>query len=93
VGRLDASLRQPDGDASDFLDQPSDQSRRDRFLILGCVFGGVGAPSVKAVRRNILSFGGIAPVRETLIGGVGGLTLQKAEAHFATMRALGQAAR
>ena len=52
-----------------------------------------GAPSVKALRRNILSFGGIAPVRETLIGGVGDLTPQKAEAHFATMRALGEAAR
>jgi putative NADPH-quinone reductase len=52
-----------------------------------------GAASVKALRRNILGFGGIAPVRETLIGGVGGLTPQQAEAHFATMRALGKAAR
>jgi putative NADPH-quinone reductase len=52
-----------------------------------------GAPSVKALRRNILAFGGIAPVRETLIGGVGGLTPQQAEAHLSTMRALGQAER
>ncbi|MCX7373022.1 MAG: NAD(P)H-dependent oxidoreductase [Alphaproteobacteria bacterium] len=53
----------------------------------------LGAPSVKALRRNILSFGGIAPVRETLIGGVGGLTPQQAEAHLSTMLAFGQAAR
>jgi bifunctional non-homologous end joining protein LigD len=29
---LDASLRQPDGNASDFLDGPADQRRRDSFL-------------------------------------------------------------
>ena len=45
---MDASLRQPDGDASDFLNRPSDQSRRDSFLILGCVFGGVPEHSIFA---------------------------------------------
>lgn len=52
-----------------------------------------GAASVKALRRNILNFGGIRPVRETLIGGVGELSPAKAAKHFAAMRALGAAAR
>jgi putative NADPH-quinone reductase len=52
-----------------------------------------GAPSVKALRRNILSFGGIAPVRETLIGGVGAISPAKAATYFAAMRVLGAAAR
>jgi hypothetical protein len=38
---LDASLRQPDSGASDFLDRPADERRHNSFLILGCVFGGV----------------------------------------------------
>jgi putative NADPH-quinone reductase len=52
-----------------------------------------GAASVKALRRNILRFGGIRPVRETLIGSVGTLTPAKCAEHFAAMRALGAAAR
>jgi putative NADPH-quinone reductase len=52
-----------------------------------------GAASVKALRRNILNFGGIRPVRETLIGGVGELSPAKAAKHFVAMRALGAAAR
>ena len=52
-----------------------------------------GAASVKALRRNILNFGGIRPVRETFVGGVGELSPAKAATHFAAMRALGTAAR
>jgi putative NADPH-quinone reductase len=52
-----------------------------------------GAASVKALRQNILNVGGIHPVRETPIGSVDTLTQAKFAAHFATMRALGGAAR
>ena len=52
-----------------------------------------GAASVRALRRNILHFVGIHPVKQTLIGGVGQLTPAKAAAHVAAMRALGAAAR
>ena len=52
-----------------------------------------GAASLTALRRNILNFGGIRPVRETLIGNVDTLTPAQFAAHFAAMRALGAAAR
>ncbi len=52
-----------------------------------------GAASVTALRRNILNFGGISPVRETLIGSVGALTPAASAGHFAAMRRLGAAAR
>jgi putative NADPH-quinone reductase len=38
-----------------------------------------GAYSVRLMRRNILGFAGIAPVRATLVGGAGGLTPAQVE--------------
>jgi putative NADPH-quinone reductase len=52
-----------------------------------------GAASLRVLRWNILNFGGIRPVRETVIGSVDALTPAKCAAHFAAMRALGAAAR
>ena len=43
VRGLDLSLSEPDGDASDFLDRPSDQGLRRRVGTRGVVFGGVAA--------------------------------------------------
>lgn len=49
--------------------------------------------SLRALRWNILNFVGIAPVRETLIGGAGGLSAHRAGACLAGMRRLGASAR
>ncbi len=51
------------------------------------------AHSLRALKRNILSFIGVKPVRDTIIGGVGGLTAEKAAALAAQMRAAGAVAR
>jgi putative NADPH-quinone reductase len=48
------------------------------------------AHSVKALERNILGFVGIAPVDETLIGGVGQLDGKAAARHLAKLRSLGR---
>jgi len=48
-----------------------------------------GAHSVRLMRRNILGFAGIAPVRDTLVGGAGALSAREAEQWFARMRQLG----
>jgi putative NADPH-quinone reductase len=50
------------------------------------------AHSVKSLERNILGFVGIAPVHETLIGGVGQLDPAVAEKSFARLRRLGREA-
>jgi putative NADPH-quinone reductase len=47
---------------------------------------------IAGMRRNILNFVGIKPVRETLFGGVEGTDEAKRRQWFATMRALGAAA-
>ena len=51
------------------------------------------AHSIRSLRRNVLNFVGIAPVKATLIGGVGQLSAAHAQAWFDTMRRLGRAAR
>lgn len=51
------------------------------------------AHSVKALERNILGFVGIAPVHETLIGGVGQLTPADAQRWLDRLRRLGREAR
>lgn len=51
------------------------------------------AHSVKSLERNILGFVGIAPVHETLIGGVDGLGEAGRRAWVAKLRRLGQAGR
>jgi putative NADPH-quinone reductase len=50
------------------------------------------AHSVKSLERNILGFVGIAPVHETLIGGVGQLAPDAAEKAFERLRRLGREA-
>jgi putative NADPH-quinone reductase len=50
------------------------------------------AHSVKSLERNILGFVGIAPVHETLIGGVGQLPPDAAEKAFERLRRLGREA-
>ncbi len=50
------------------------------------------AHSVKSLERNILGFVGIAPVHETLIGGVGGLNAQAGLQWLAKLRKLGSEA-
>lgn len=52
-----------------------------------------GAVSLKALRRHILQFCGIGPIRETLVGGVDSLTPARAAALFAQMRKCAAAAR
>lgn len=49
------------------------------------------AHSVKALERNILGFVGIAPIRETLVGSVEGLSDQQRSAWFRKLRSLGRA--
>ncbi len=49
-----------------------------------------GAHGVRGFESSILGMGGISPIRETLIGGVGELTRNKAEALLARMRRLGK---
>lgn len=51
------------------------------------------AHGVKALERNILRFVGIAPVRTTLIGGVGAIGEARRQAWLAEMRWLGERAR
>lgn len=50
------------------------------------------AHSVRSLERNILGFVGIAPVDETLIGGVGQLDAAQAKKWLGKMRALGRGA-
>lgn len=51
------------------------------------------AHSVRSLRRNVLQFVGIAPVRTTLIGGAGAVPAARAQQWFEEMHRLGQAAR
>ena len=51
------------------------------------------AHSVKSLERNILGFVGIAPVDETLIGGVEGLGLEGVRKWTTEMRKLGAASK
>lgn len=48
------------------------------------------AHSVKSLERNILGFVGFSPVRETLIGGAGAVSPERAQKLFAQMRRLGR---
>ncbi|VXB98528.1 Dehydrogenase [Massilia sp. 9I] len=52
-----------------------------------------GAPSLRLMRRNILGFAGIEPVRSTIVGSTGALDAAAAERLFARMRRLGVQAR
>jgi len=49
-----------------------------------------GAHGVRGFESSILGMGGIKPIRETLIGGVGDLSRNKSEALLARMRKLGK---
>lgn len=49
-----------------------------------------GAHSLRSLERNILGFIGIRPIRETLIGGVGGLDAARAAAWLERMRRYGR---
>lgn len=49
-----------------------------------------GAHGVRGFESSILGMSGIKPIRETLIGGVGALSRNKAEALLARMRQLGR---
>jgi NAD(P)H dehydrogenase (quinone) len=51
-----------------------------------------GAHAIKLLRRNILHFIGIKPVRETLFGLVAGVSAEKREQWLREVEALGQAA-
>lgn len=48
------------------------------------------AHSLKSLERNILGFSGIAPIRETLLGGVESAGAQKRQAWIAKLEALGR---
>jgi putative NADPH-quinone reductase len=48
------------------------------------------AHSLKSLERNILSFVGIGPIKETLIGGIGAMDQQGRKRHLDAMRALGR---
>lgn len=48
------------------------------------------AHSLKSLKRNILNFVGISPVRSTVIGGVGGMTDRAVARHLNRLRKLGQ---
>ena len=50
------------------------------------------AHGVKSLERNILGIVGFAPVRETLVGGIGHLSPEEADRWFARLRRLGSAA-
>lgn len=52
-----------------------------------------GAHSLRALKRNILGFIGVSPVRSTLVGSVENLTAARRRRLRATMEALGRAAR
>lgn len=51
------------------------------------------AHSIRSLKRNVLQFVGIAPVRTTLVGGAGRVAPARAEALFTAMRRLGRSAR
>ena len=51
------------------------------------------AHSVRSLKRNVLQFVGISPVRSTLVGGAAAVAPERAQRWFAEMRRLGQAAR
>ncbi|QKT04262.1 NAD(P)H-dependent oxidoreductase [Ectothiorhodospiraceae bacterium 2226] len=51
------------------------------------------AHGLKYLRRNILGFCGIGPIRVTLIGGVGALSTARAARWLGRLRALGEGAR
>jgi putative NADPH-quinone reductase len=51
------------------------------------------AHSLRSLERNILRFSGIGPIRETLIGGVGGFDQAMAEKWLARLRGLGESGR
>lgn len=51
-----------------------------------------GAHSVRLMRRNILGFAGVAPVRSTLVGGAGTLDAAQVERWCARLRRMGVAA-
>jgi putative NADPH-quinone reductase len=51
------------------------------------------AHSVRSLRRNVLNFVGIAPVKTTLIGGVGQVAPARVQSLLDTMRRLGREAR
>ncbi|MEM9494701.1 MAG: NAD(P)H-dependent oxidoreductase [Pseudomonadota bacterium] len=51
-----------------------------------------GAHGVKSFETAILGISGFKPVRDTLIGGVDGLSEKQVQRHFATMRELGSKA-
>ncbi|MDP3548705.1 MAG: NAD(P)H-dependent oxidoreductase [Phreatobacter sp.] len=51
------------------------------------------AHSLRALKRNILSFIGVKPARDTIVGGVGGLTTEKVAALAARLAADGAAVR
>ena len=51
------------------------------------------AHSLKALKRNILGFAGVAPIRDTLIGGVEGLGDERRAAWLRTLSRLGRAGR
>jgi putative NADPH-quinone reductase len=51
------------------------------------------AHSVRSLKRNVLQFVGISPVRSTLVGGAGAVAPERAQRWFAEMRRLGRAAR
>jgi hypothetical protein len=48
-----------------------------------------GAHGLKALKRNILAFVGIRPVRDTLIGNIEGLRPERLQAWLASVEALG----
>lgn len=50
-----------------------------------------GAHGVKGFERSILAMGGIKPIRETLIGGVGALSSKNIETLLVRMRRMGEA--
>jgi putative NADPH-quinone reductase len=50
------------------------------------------AHGIRSLRRNVLNFVGIAPVKSTLIGGVGQVSPARAQGWFDAMRRLGRAA-
>lgn len=51
------------------------------------------AHSLKSLERNILAFAGIAPIKETLIGGIGAMDQKGRKHYLETMRALGREGR
>ncbi len=52
-----------------------------------------GAHSIRLMRRNLLGFAGIAPVRDTLVGGAGALDATRVGHWCTRLRRMGEAAR